>query len=138
MSWDMKNNKSRKNGAKVRTPVNKLQGKETIEHYNDILLEDMNKKFDIILEATISTKETLEKKIDNLNKRMDQKFEVVEWAIPEHSKQIKGLGCEVKKHGEAILRVEQKVDKIAVSVESHETRLTVVKEKMESHLAVHP
>ncbi len=59
------------------------------ENYTDILLEEVNSKFDFIVEAVHATNERLERMPDkNDLKQISNRLEIVEYSIKELSKKV--------------------------------------------------
>lgn len=71
--------------AKVRTPVEKLRGKETIEHYNAVLLEDIRSKMEQVIEGMEATKDELKKEARHLEQHLTQEIELLKSVVHKHS-----------------------------------------------------
>ncbi len=66
--------KGRAKEAKVNTPLEELSTKETLAHYNAVLMEEQNSKFALVLERldVISGKfDALAERVDDLTHRVD-------------------------------------------------------------------
>ena len=58
----------------MNTPVEELDTKETIMHYNAVLLEEQNSKFQLVMERMDALDVNVNKKIQTLSKQVDQKI----------------------------------------------------------------
>lgn len=133
------------------TPVENLSYEATLRHYNAILMEDINSKFNLVLESVQSFREEYKREIQEFRNETNQRFDVLELAVKDNTKQIKELKtdvgilktdvaglktdvAELKQETQSIRtelrqvegRLSQKIDKIASVVVNHETRITVL------------
>ena len=115
------------------------------DHYNGILLEDINSKIDLLVEGLQASREETHKEIGEFRKEVNDRFEVLESVVRQNSTDIKTNSTDIKKlisdvrelkiemkdvHTE-IVEVEQRLsDKIDILTDSHEKRLTVVENKL--------
>lgn len=86
----MKGPKRRK--AKVDTPVEELDQKQTLEHYKAVQIEDFQSKIDLVVENMSSIEGSFRKEIDDIRSEMNQRLSVVEGAVRRHGAQLKILG----------------------------------------------
>lgn len=115
----------------------------------EVLLEDMNKKFDLVLEGH----DVLNKKIDDLaaeTKERDEKLEFLIYAVDgkvdavrkELKEEISGVKTELsskidkeisgvkKELHETRQELSSKIDKVLEKVENHEVRIIALEEKV--------
>lgn len=62
----MSKKKGRPTEARVNTPIEELNTKETIMHYNAVLIEEQNSKFQLVLERI----DVLSDKVDKFGNRL--------------------------------------------------------------------
>ena len=65
-----KQKKGRGREAKVNTPIEELDQKETLMHYNAVLIEEQNSKFQLVLERMDALSEQVDRKIEALRDDM--------------------------------------------------------------------
>jgi len=131
---------------KQKETVKKIPSKikKTNEHYNAILLEDIDSKMQLVIEGMESTKTELNENMKNLEKKMDDRFDVLETVVRQNSKDITVLKQDVSvlKQDVSVLkqdvstikhdmnnmdeRLSTKIDKLTDMVESHDTQLTML------------
>ena len=87
--------KPRDESKPIDTPVGELGEKDTIMHYNAVMLEEIKSKMELVIEYMATIKHGLEQKIEELRNEMNQRFDALNY----------------------------KIDKIATRVDDHETRL---------------
>jgi hypothetical protein len=80
-------------------------GKQMEKDHLEILLEDMNKKFDLVLEGH----EVLGKKIDDNAKEVEEKFELTNLQIKAVSQKIDSVEA----------KLSQKIDAVAADLAEH-------------------
>ena len=100
----------KKSKAKVTTPVEQLTPDDTIQHYNAVMIEQLNSKIDIIIEGMESMRVSLENKIEGLRNEMNARFEVVEAAI--------------KCNAEGIRELRAMMHQVIARFDDHEMRIT--------------
>lgn len=87
------------------------------EHF-EILLEEMNSKFDIVIEG----QQVLHSEILDLGRKTDERFDLVDFKIDTLNKKIDGVD---EKLGNRIDSVEenlgQKIDSVATELKVHRT-----------------
>ncbi len=113
--------KQKKQAAKrrpvtVARPLDKLGKKESVAHYNAILIEEIKSGMQQVIEGMESTRVVLEEKIDDFRKEVNGRFEVIEVAVTAHSKIL-------NEHG-------TKVDNLQKTVEGHTVRLDSIEKGM--------
>ncbi len=108
--------------SRIDTPIDELDARETMMHYNAVLMEDLRSKMDLVLENAEDATRGLSQKIDSLRCHMDQRFMLVEKAIRCNKDEIERLrGC--------MGIVEVKLDRLAKRYDAHEGRI----ELLEAH-----
>ncbi|MBU4484250.1 hypothetical protein KKA47_02385 [bacterium] len=145
--------KKRTKEATIKTEVKNLSGKETIEHYNAILIESLKSEMKGVIEVVEESEAKSEKRDRELLKEMNQRFGTVEAALTHHTHEIKGLKSEVigvqteikgltKKVDENTKKIEEntqaiktidvhlsgKIDKFSNVLENHESRIATLEE----------
>lgn len=107
-----------KKKEKIIDPLKDRKSKRT-EHYNAVLIEHLDSKFDLVLEHSKETREVLIKKIDEKFTEQDQKISDIQLAI--------------KQHGEKLSRMEIKLDKVIEKVEEHDQKIQEIKTTFVAH-----
>ncbi len=158
----MKKNKKENKKAGVKTPIEDLNGKSTIEHYNAVLLEHIDSKIDTVIEVVQTTEKRSNKRFDDFRSEVNQRFDLVEAAIKYHSGEIKGLKSDVSelksdvselksdvkelnekvaKNTEAIqeldVRLSTKIDKNTEAIQELDVRLSTKIDKIAGRLDDH-
>src|SRR3989338_4710108 len=138
----------------IKTPIEKLNKNETIEHYNAVLLEDIKSKMELVIEGMEITKEFIHKEVSEFRCETNQRFDMIEGIVREHSGQLQNIeatladhgrqladhgkqltdhgrqltdhGRQLTDHGGRLDRIETKVDKIGERLDNHETRITTL------------
>ena len=131
----------------IKTPIEKLNKNETIEHYNAVLLEDIKSKMELVIEGMEITKESIHKEVSEFRCETNQRFDMIEGIVREHSGQLQNIeatladhgrqladhgrqltdhGRQLTDHGGRLDRIETKVDKIGERLDNHETRITTL------------
>ena len=93
----------------IDTPVSDLGEKDTIMHYNAVILEDLKSKMDFVIEFMQTVKLDLEQKIGDLRAEMNLKFDALNYKIDKVEE-----------------RLTLRIDKIAVRLDDHESRLATL------------
>ena len=131
----------------IKTPIEKLNKNEAIEHYNAVLLEDIKSKMELVIEGMEITKESIHKEVSEFRCETNQRFDMIEGIVREHSGQLQNIeatladhgrqladhgrqltdhGRQLTDHGGRLDRIETKVDKIGERLDNHETRITTL------------
>lgn len=83
-----KQKKGRGREAKVNTPIGELDQKETLMHYNAVLMEEQSSMIKLILERMDGLREQVDQKTDSLRVKIDafrshteKRFSVIEHAV---------------------------------------------------------
>lgn len=102
----------------VRTPIKDLKEKETIEHYNAVLLEDIKSKMEFVIEGMESTKQSLKNDMNNLQENMTQEMELMKGVMHKYTEDldirslwINNLKNNVKETNLQIVQTNEKIDK---------------------------
>ncbi len=70
--------KNRENGkGRVDTPISELGEKDTIMHYNAVLIEELNSKMQLVIESMQATAKQLGDKMDAMRAELIDKMEMV-------------------------------------------------------------
>ena len=92
--------------GRIDTPIDELEEKETIMHYNAVMIEELNSKIQLVLECVqASTKQLddkIESKVESLRTELLNKIEILR------------------------LEFRFKFDRITERCESHDCRLTAL------------
>lgn len=125
----MPKRKGRAKEAKVDTPIQDLDQKETIMHYNAVLIEEQNSKFQLVLERL----EAVIDKVDGLAVDVRKNGEDVRELKTSHdvsNKRLSTLEHAFRCLKDDILDMERricsKINHIAEHCERHECRLTAI------------
>ncbi len=105
----MKKTKQRSRTAIVDTPVAELTTKQTLQHYNAIMIEEFNSKIDLVLEGMESLRHELRVDMAAFRNEVNSRFDLVEAAIKCNSQGIRELNA--------------KMDRLSSRVDDHEERL---------------
>ncbi|MFA4873916.1 MAG: hypothetical protein WC956_06385 [bacterium] len=113
-----------KDQGRIDTPVGELSEKDTIMHYNAVLLEELKSKMDFVIEFMQASVSELNRKIDALNYKVDM------MAI-EFDKKLQALEERLTRRFDVKLdaleeRLTARIDKIAVRLDDHEGRIATV------------
>ncbi len=77
----MTNKKVVEKRARLDTPVEKLGKKETLMHYNAILIEELNAKMQLVLECVKASHEETGRRFVSLEEKFEQRFTALELAL---------------------------------------------------------
>ena len=83
----------------IKTPIEKLNKNETIEHYNAVLLEDIKSKMELVIEGMEITKESIHKEVSEFRCETNQRFDMIEGIVREHSGQLQNIEATLADHG---------------------------------------
>lgn len=64
------------------------KGREKIEHYNAILIEELTSQFKFVTEHMMSIEERLTKKIEEKSSQSDSRFDIIEKTLELHSQKF--------------------------------------------------
>jgi len=64
------------------------KGREKIEHYNAILIEELTSQFKFVTEHMMSIEERLAKKMDDKFGQVDSRFDIIEKTLENHSDRL--------------------------------------------------
>ncbi len=118
--------------ARVDTPVDKLNEKETLMHYNAVMMEDMNSKLQLVLEVVRSNSERLsivEKSIRPIPAILER-LSTLEVAVRSNSERLSTFELVFRGLKDDMLDMERricsKINRIVERCENHECRLTAL------------
>ena len=124
--------------ATVKTQVKDLKGKETIEHYNAVLLEDMKSQMDWVIEGMDSVKHEINDKMAHLDTKITQEVELLKTVIHSHSDELNmlrnvfsGLNNDVKESNLQAAANGRRMDEVCSVVKSIRTDIL----QTENHLS---
>ncbi|MBX7148175.1 hypothetical protein K1X76_03755 [bacterium] len=83
---------------------------EKIEHYNAVLLEEMNSKLKFVVEYVQSTDERYQKKIDEFRQKHDQDIEDIKLILKMHEKRFDSIEFTLDLHGKLLIQNEKRWD----------------------------
>lgn len=113
--------------AKIRTEIKDLNREDTIEHYNAVLLEQIDSKMSTVIEVMEATKTELKRDMNNLEKKLTQDNELIKGALRDLAgRQIatdKKVDILTSEMHEVETRLTGKIDKIGEKVDNHEGRI---------------
>ncbi|WP_224981800.1 hypothetical protein [Geomonas agri] len=95
----------------------------------EVLLEDMNRKFDLVLEGH----EVLRSEIRELSHKTDERFDLVEFKIETLGKRVDGLEKKVDNLETKVDNLETKVDNLDVKVDKIAVDLSAHRADTEVH-----
>jgi hypothetical protein len=100
----------------IDTPVGELGEKDTIMHYNAVMLEDLKSKMELVIEfmETVGSElkreiAQLDRKIEDLRAEMNLKFDALNFKIDKVEE-----------------RLTLRIDKVAARLDDHDTRLVAI------------
>jgi chromosome segregation ATPase len=85
----------RKYISTIKTPLDKLNKGEKIEHYNAVLLEDLKSDMKAVIDGMESTKVTLRREMQEFRSEVNQRFDTIEFVVRQHSSDINDLKADV-------------------------------------------
>lgn len=120
----MKQKKNTKGGkATIRTPVKNLKGKETIEHYNAVLLEDIRSKVEQVAEGVDTTRNELRCEIREFKEDVNDRLTLVDAAIRKHSDAINENTKRIEAMEEQVGQMEIRlINAISTRLDEHESK----------------
>jgi hypothetical protein len=115
----------------VDTPVGELGEKDTIMHYNAVMLEDLKSKMDFIIEYMETMRREFDLKIDALRDEMNQKFDALNYKIDKVEERLNRRIDDVearlnRRIDDVEARLTLRIDKIAVHLDAHESRFAAL------------
>ncbi len=113
-----------KGKGRIDTPTEELDEKDTIMHYNAVLLEELKSKMDFVIEFMTASVSQLNRKIDALDYKVDM------MAI-EFDKKLLASEERLTRQFDAKLdameeRLTARIDRIAIRLDDHEGRIATV------------
>lgn len=91
----MKKAATRRAKATVKTPVRDLTNRETVEHYNAVLIEEIKDQMKQVLEAVDTSVGGVRQELGEFRKETHERFNDVEAVLHEHSRSIAELKTDV-------------------------------------------
>ncbi len=127
----MKKKKDRAKKAQVDTPLDKLDEKETIMHYNAVLIEALRSEMKLVLERVDALDTKFESKIDTFKNELASKIDFVKDALEcKFERHFSTLESAIRGLKGDMLDMEQrlssKINRIIDRCENHECRLTTL------------
>ena len=114
---------SQKKKAKLRTPVANLNEKDSIEHYNAILIEEIQSSMKAVIETVHLSQEQTNRKFEKIETRMDQNHEDLKVAIAHNSTGIAKNGMAIEENTTAIKQLDSKVDANTKAIKQLDTKV---------------
>ncbi len=111
----MKKKNVRAKKARVDTPLEELNDKETLMHYNAVMMEEMNSKLQLVLEVVRSNSERLST-VENHLVGVENRLSTIELAF-------RGLKDDML---DMERRLSSKINRITERCGNHECRLTAL------------
>ena len=72
----------KKKGAEKDAPVGKLDKKESLMHYNAVLIEELDSRMRLVLECVKASAEETARRFTLLEKKLDQRTSTLELGFP--------------------------------------------------------
>jgi vacuolar-type H+-ATPase subunit I/STV1 len=107
--------------ARTDTPVEELSKKDTIEHYNAIMIEEIRSVVRAELEGMHSRMDSFEGRLESFRNEVNSRFDLVETAIKCNSQAIRELRNDMDRR---FSEMSDKMDHVIDRVDVHEERLT--------------
>lgn len=115
---------------RLKSPQSGKTKSGTVQHYNAILLEDINSKMELVIEGMEATRTGIQSDMQQMESRLMGKIDLLEAAVTAHSGEINGLKTEVQRLDAKIDRVErnlsEKIDQQNTRWDGHENRITTL------------
>ncbi len=127
----MQKKKGDANNARQDSPVKELDEKETLMHYNAVLIEELNSKMQLVLELVKASHEETGRRFASMEEKFERRFATLELALrsfkDETDKRFSAqeLGFRGLKDDMADMerRICSKINRIAERCDNHECRL---------------
>lgn len=74
--------------ASIKTPVRDLTNRETVEHYNAVLIEEIKDQMKQVLEAVDTSIGGVRQELHDFRRETGQRFDTIETILRNHSKDI--------------------------------------------------
>ncbi len=84
------------------TPKKKKPSSEKVAHYTAVLVEDLESKFQFVIEHVTDVEERMMKRMDQRFAEQDARFDVIEHILLDHSEILKDHSEILKDHGEIL------------------------------------
>ncbi|MCK4622655.1 MAG: hypothetical protein KAT62_10645 [Desulfuromonadales bacterium] len=82
----------------------------------EVILEDMNSKFDLVLEGHA----TLDRKIDDLSRRVDERFDLVDLKFTAVDQRFDSVEANLNQRIDGVeTNLSQKIDAVAADLKEH-------------------
>ncbi len=100
----------KKSKATIMTPVAELSPSDTIEHYNAVMIEDIQSSVRLVAEGMDTIRVELKSEISSLRTEMNDRFDVVEAAIKCNADNIREVQTDMKDVKTSLSRIEPRID----------------------------
>lgn len=112
----MSKKKGRAEEARVNTLIEELNTKETIMHYNAVLLEEQNSKFQLVLERMDALSEQVDRKIQAI----DHKIEILSEKVDRKIEALRDDMLDMER------RICSKINRLIERGDNHECRIAAI------------
>ncbi len=103
--------------ARADTPVDELGEKETLMHYNAVLLEDLKSKMELIIEWM----QAIELRFNVTFEAIDKRFDAIDARFLTLEAAVRGLKGD-------IMILDAKFDRLVPRVDNHEHRISALEQ----------
>lgn len=105
----MKGRQKRPGRARITTPLEALDEKDTIMHYNAVLIEDLRSGLKQVIEAVESLRVEFRTEMNDFRREVNERFSTLELAVRRNSQEIAELRQEVAKLWQAVAEIRQDI-----------------------------
>ena len=116
----------KKDKTKKTAVENQSQWTE-VRHQVAVLMEDMDSKFNMVIEKVQGSEERLIRRMDERFAIQNQRFDLVETVLKQHSQKFQILENKMDNMEHRMGNLEQKIDKVIEKVEDHDKDIKELK-----------
>ena len=109
------------------------KGREKIEHYNAILIEELTSQFKFVTEHMMSIEERLTKKMDDKFGQVDSRFDMIEKTLELHSQKFVKIDIQLDKIEGRLGSVENRLGSVENRTDTIEHILLEFKRETNEH-----
>ena len=125
--------------------IDELSHKESIAHYNAVMIEELRSQFKFVIEKSESSEGRLRQLIEDLRKENQEDHDDIKLVLRKNSdmfeqvdrrfdileKKVDGLEQKVESHDRRFESLEHKFDRLEQKVDGHDLRFDTLEQKMD-------
>lgn len=118
--------------------IDELSQKETIAHYNAVMIEELRSQFKFVIEKSEGVEERTRQLINELHQKTEERFDDVDLVLRKHSEmfvqvdqRFDRLVKKVDGHDQRFESLEHKFDRLEKKVDGHDQRFDTLERKMD-------